>query len=296
MTKILHFASLTAGEFDSGRPSGHGKMTFGQDGSSYNGQFKNGCYHGEGKYTSRKGDVFRGHWRNDKRHGYGLHFMADGMRVFEEEYNAGVLITRRARNEYQDAMHQANTVDPDAYVHTPFRARDVHGHTERRSRAKAYAQHVPPSKQQYQQWGKENQSPSYSRWYKQFQAEAAGHGRREQQHRAPGSSRRHSNDTAAATGPAFAGTSQTQTPAESSNGIRMRDIPWPNKSSSIIEEHAGPRAGMQELQRAMKALQKEWHPDRWQRVHLLHSEQDKILEEVKKVFQRIMDEKARLGL
>jgi hypothetical protein len=44
----------------------------------YEGEFKDGKFHGHGKYTYADGDVYEGGYKHDFRHGHGKYTYADG--------------------------------------------------------------------------------------------------------------------------------------------------------------------------------------------------------------------------
>jgi hypothetical protein len=46
-------------------------------GDRYDGECKDGKFHGEGTYTWAVGNTYKGEWRNDKGHGQGVYIWAD---------------------------------------------------------------------------------------------------------------------------------------------------------------------------------------------------------------------------
>jgi hypothetical protein len=46
-------------------------------GDRYEGECKDGKFHGEGTYTWAVGNTYKGEWRNDKGHGQGVYVWAD---------------------------------------------------------------------------------------------------------------------------------------------------------------------------------------------------------------------------
>ena len=49
-----------------------------EDAFRYEGEFKNGMYHGQGTSTRMIGDKYVGEWKNGYRHGQGTMFLANG--------------------------------------------------------------------------------------------------------------------------------------------------------------------------------------------------------------------------
>ena len=50
---------------------GQGIFVWSNDGSIYEGYYRNGMRNGRGRYIYYNGDVYEGAWRDDKRHGTG---------------------------------------------------------------------------------------------------------------------------------------------------------------------------------------------------------------------------------
>lgn len=58
------------------------------DGARYEGQFKDGLFHGWGKMSQANGDVYMGEWQNDKATGQGAFYdAAQGVRYKGEWVN-----------------------------------------------------------------------------------------------------------------------------------------------------------------------------------------------------------------
>ena len=66
------------GEFKDGKFHGQGKYTC-FVGDVYEGDFKKGKYHGQGKYTYDVGEVYEGGWRDNLKYGYGKYTHANGV-------------------------------------------------------------------------------------------------------------------------------------------------------------------------------------------------------------------------
>lgn len=60
-------------------PEGRGQMYY-NDGSVYDGSWKNGQRDGDGVMDYKGGDTYDGEWKNDKRDGYGTYTWQDGRR------------------------------------------------------------------------------------------------------------------------------------------------------------------------------------------------------------------------
>ncbi|MBN2039085.1 MAG: hypothetical protein JW864_03525, partial [Spirochaetes bacterium] len=71
--------------------NGEGKYTY-SDGSTYEGEFKDGKKHGKGTMTwasgKRKGEKYSGEWYNDNMHGIGEYVYTDGS-VYKGRFNKG---------------------------------------------------------------------------------------------------------------------------------------------------------------------------------------------------------------
>ena len=65
---------------------GFGKYTY-LDGEKYEGDWRNGKYHGQGTYTWKDGQKYEGEWDNGKRTGRGKMNFPDG-----REYTGGFLL------------------------------------------------------------------------------------------------------------------------------------------------------------------------------------------------------------
>ena len=68
-------------------PDGKGKMEYHNQGRSYEGEWRLGHWHGEGKSKNSFGDVYKGEYHNDLKQGEGRLEYADG-RVFEGYFKA----------------------------------------------------------------------------------------------------------------------------------------------------------------------------------------------------------------
>lgn len=44
------------------------------DGHGYVGEFADGAFNGEGKFSYTNGDTYEGEWENDERHGEGTYY------------------------------------------------------------------------------------------------------------------------------------------------------------------------------------------------------------------------------
>ena len=65
------------GEIVWDKPNGKGKFTY-DDGSIYEGQFKDGCFNGFGIYKWTNGDHFEGMYKDDVRNGEGKYYYSNG--------------------------------------------------------------------------------------------------------------------------------------------------------------------------------------------------------------------------
>ena len=74
-----------------GMPHGKGTVTYNsdssryQDGTIYEGEWKDGKMHGQGVFRYASGNVYEGEWKDNKRHGQVVYRYADGD-VYEGEY------------------------------------------------------------------------------------------------------------------------------------------------------------------------------------------------------------------
>uniref|UniRef100_A0A6C0KG05 Phosphatidylinositol-4-phosphate 5-kinase n=1 Tax=viral metagenome TaxID=1070528 RepID=A0A6C0KG05_9ZZZZ len=57
-------------------------------GGNYDGEWKDGKKHGQGKMTYNNRDIYEGEWKDDKRHGHGKYSFIDG-EVYEGEWKNG---------------------------------------------------------------------------------------------------------------------------------------------------------------------------------------------------------------
>ena len=75
------------GEWKDGKIHGQGKKTW-ADGTVYDGEWKDGNYHGQGKMTwATDGTVYDGEWKDDNMHGQGEFTSLDG--TFKGEVKEG---------------------------------------------------------------------------------------------------------------------------------------------------------------------------------------------------------------
>ena len=61
----LNVVGSYEGEYKDGKYHGQGIFSY-PDGSKYEGKWKHGIYHGKGKYTFSDGIKWKGEWREDK--------------------------------------------------------------------------------------------------------------------------------------------------------------------------------------------------------------------------------------
>ena len=62
---------------------GFGKYTY-LDGEKYEGDWRNGKYHGQGTYTSKDGEKFVGEWKDGRENGQGKRTFPDGRKYIGE--------------------------------------------------------------------------------------------------------------------------------------------------------------------------------------------------------------------
>jgi len=76
--------------------------------------------------------------------------------------------------------------------------------------------------------------------------------------------------------------------------IHFEDIPWPGGSSSIIGVMPGDSSAT--VKQKLAGALRRWHPDKWRRIldRVPEAEQARVMERVKNVAQRLLDEKAKL--
>merc|ERR1711865_818331 len=60
------------GQLVAGKPDGEGGLTDEQDGDNYEGQFRAGKFHGQGRACYGYLDHYNGGWKDGKHHGYGV--------------------------------------------------------------------------------------------------------------------------------------------------------------------------------------------------------------------------------
>jgi hypothetical protein len=73
------------GEFEDDRRHGLGKMTW-TDGTVYEGDFEDGIMSGKGKLTWPAGDFYIGWFSKGFMEGYGIHYAADGTKIYEGDW------------------------------------------------------------------------------------------------------------------------------------------------------------------------------------------------------------------
>lgn len=84
---------------------------------------------------------------------------------------------------------------------------------------------------------------------------------------------------------------------ESGSGpIHFSDIPWPDGHPSSLTGVAPGESGPAAKRRLAVALRR-WHPDKWRRIldRVPEAEQQQVMERVKSIAQRLLEEKARLA-
>lgn len=76
--------------------------------------------------------------------------------------------------------------------------------------------------------------------------------------------------------------------------IRESDIPWPGSRFSVIGvTHSD---GRDVAKKKLATALRRWHPDKWRRIVdcVPQAEQDAMMNHVKSVAQRLLEEKAKL--
>ncbi len=73
--------------YTGGAGAGFGKYV-GEDGSAYEGEWRDGCRHGSGRALSADGNVYEGQWAHGKRHGEGKETFASGAH-YEGQWEGG---------------------------------------------------------------------------------------------------------------------------------------------------------------------------------------------------------------
>ena len=87
-----------------------------EDGSSYEGSWKNNLRHGKGMFISREGHVYEGGWQTDYRHGHGIQRYHHSQEMVECIWNMDrphgpgkstrFAMTARKRNKEKDGMDE----------------------------------------------------------------------------------------------------------------------------------------------------------------------------------------------
>ena len=84
--------NMYQGEYKAGRYHGDGKLSY-ADGDAYEGQWREGEKHGHGKYSFATGDAYEGQWREGKKHGRGRFTFAKGIvEIGGYDTGAGVFV------------------------------------------------------------------------------------------------------------------------------------------------------------------------------------------------------------
>lgn len=88
---------------------------------------------------------------------------------------------------------------------------------------------------------------------------------------------------------------EAQLETDSSQPIRFIDIPWPIEGSSLTDVEPGDEAIV--VKRKLAHALRRWHPDKWRRIldRVPESEHARVMERVKTIAQRLLEEKARLS-
>eukprot|EP00930_Biecheleria_cincta_P098045 TRINITY_DN89730_c0_g1_i1.p1 TRINITY_DN89730_c0_g1~~TRINITY_DN89730_c0_g1_i1.p1 ORF type:complete len:461 (-),score=98.77 TRINITY_DN89730_c0_g1_i1:181-1563(-) len=86
---------------------------------------------------------------------------------------------------------------------------------------------------------------------------------------------------------------QTAGTSQKSAWLRCADIPWPTSLSSVSGAAAGDDPA--EKKRKLRSALVRWHPDKWAPIleQVVESERAQVMEQVKQVTQRILEEKKR---
>mmetsp|Transcript_75865 Transcript_75865/g.180238 ORF Transcript_75865/g.180238 Transcript_75865/m.180238 type:complete len:686 (-) Transcript_75865:39-2096(-) len=82
-----------------------------------------------------------------------------------------------------------------------------------------------------------------------------------------------------------------------SSQIRFSDIPWPSQAPSASITGVAPGDSAASVKRKLAVALRRWHPDKWRRIldHVPDDEQTRVMERVKAVAQRLLEEKAKLA-
>ena len=111
------------GEMKDGKFHGYGVYRW-NNGNSYDGEWENGNFHGHGIFRWADGDMYDGEWKNDKRHGNGKWFNADGS-YYTGVWEDGTVVSstemvtssekvtgvKRERVEYDNGSYEGEIVD-----------------------------------------------------------------------------------------------------------------------------------------------------------------------------------------
>jgi len=84
---VFQNGSIYDGSFKNEKINGFGTYKF-NTGDVYKGGFKEGLKHGKGSYTWKRGEKYDGNWREDKKHGQGIFVYRTG-RIREGEWKDG---------------------------------------------------------------------------------------------------------------------------------------------------------------------------------------------------------------
>merc|ERR1712146_855020 len=82
----LDDGSTYDGEFKNGKREGHGTRKY-SDGREYIGDWENGNMEGRGIYTYPSGSKYVGEWKNGKKEGHGIFTWANGNKYYGEFKN-----------------------------------------------------------------------------------------------------------------------------------------------------------------------------------------------------------------
>lgn len=79
------------GEFKNGEFHGKGKYSY-ESGDSYEGDYRNGLQHGRGTYKLSNGEKYVGEYKNDKRHGSGEFYSSNGNLLKSGRWHQGKFV------------------------------------------------------------------------------------------------------------------------------------------------------------------------------------------------------------
>lgn len=84
-------------------------QTFG-NGNKYVGEFREGKYHGEGKYISHDGVTYEGNWENDQKNGFGV-IKFPGGNMYEGYFLNGKFHGKGRYTKNDGSMYDGDWVD-----------------------------------------------------------------------------------------------------------------------------------------------------------------------------------------